>query len=84
VSLFAHEFGHTYQSRISGPLYFFKYGIPSALYGNLAKSEEDADWRAYNNLGVWPHGYSRPNNRTEWWEVGFAPMLWPFMWSWNY
>ena len=81
VDLFAHEFGHTYQSRISGPLYLFKYGIPSAAGGN--PSEADADWRTYMNLGFWPHGYEREPNRIKWWEAGLGSILWPFMWLWN-
>ena len=81
LDLFAHEFGHTYQSRISGPLYLFKYGIPSAAGGN--SSEIDADRRGAYNL---PHnnGWAQGKNRTKWWEVGLAPVLWPFMWSWNF
>jgi hypothetical protein len=29
--LYMHEFGHVLQSRASGPIYLFKYGIPSVL-----------------------------------------------------
>jgi hypothetical protein len=32
--LFAHEYGHYMQSQASGPLYLYKYGIPSALTGS--------------------------------------------------
>ena len=81
LELFAHEFGHTYQSRISGPSYYFKYGISSALYAD--KSEDDADYRAHSNLGVWPHSRQTEPNRTKWWEYLFAPSIWTFMWNWN-
>lgn len=30
-SQWEHEFGHTWQSRVLGPLYFFIIGIPSAI-----------------------------------------------------
>jgi hypothetical protein len=79
--LFAHEFGHTYQSRTSGLLYLFKYGIPSAVWGD--SSEADADWRAYQNFGFWPHGYEREPNRIKWWEIGLGSILWPYIWLWN-
>ena len=81
LDLFAHEFGHTYQSRISGPLYLFKYGIPSAAGGS--KSEYDANKRAHKNglpIGSWR---SQESNRYNWWEDGLSPLLWPFMWIWN-
>ena len=85
VDLFAHEFGHTYQSRTSGLLYLFKDGIPSAAGGDL--SEADADWRAYMNLGIDPWGrvswYTEKPNRLKWWESGVGSLLWPFMWLWN-
>jgi hypothetical protein len=44
--LWRHEFGHTLQSRLSGPLFLFKYGIPSLLTGNEAWMEQDANLRA--------------------------------------
>lgn len=44
--LFMHEFGHTLQSRLSGPLYLFKYGIPSLLTGNYSWMEKDANLRS--------------------------------------
>jgi hypothetical protein len=34
-NLFWHEFGHTLQSRLTGPLYLFKVGIPSIVGGAL-------------------------------------------------
>ncbi len=53
--LFQHEYGHVLQSRVSGPLYLFKYGIPSLIsaYRNqlLHSSswvEQDANRRAKN------------------------------------
>jgi hypothetical protein len=46
---FAHEFGHTYQSRISGNLYLLGYGISSAFISGW--TEDDAEFRAERNLG---------------------------------
>jgi len=40
--MFVHEFGHTMQSRRSGPLYLNKYGIPS-LYDQIFRGEESHD-----------------------------------------
>ena len=51
-ALFMHEFGHVLQSRQVGPIYLFKYGIPSLLsaYGegrhNHHPVERDANQRA--------------------------------------
>ncbi len=42
-----HEFGHTLQSRESGPLYLFFYGLPSVLNHAKTKSETDANRRAF-------------------------------------
>jgi RHS repeat-associated protein len=86
LNLFAHEFGHTYQSKITGPLYLFKYGIPSAVF--QGSSEDDANRRGFGNLGISQPTtgfYSRnANNPYKWWESGLAPILWPFMWLWNH
>jgi hypothetical protein len=45
-TLFMHEYGHTLQSRRSGPLYLLIYGIPSILTPNDAWMERDANRRA--------------------------------------
>lgn len=42
--LIRHELGHTMQSRLSGPLYLFKYGIPSAM--SQGWTEKDAEFRS--------------------------------------
>lgn len=42
--LIRHELGHTIQSRFSGPLYLFKYGIPSAM--SQGWTEKDAEFRS--------------------------------------
>jgi len=85
IDLFAHEFGHTYQSRITGPLYLFRYGLSSALF--QGSTEDDADWRASQNLGIDPWGnvarHSLNASRYKWYEFFGASILWPFMWSWN-
>ena len=35
--LLVHEYGHTYQSLLSGPLYFVIVGIPSVIWGMVKK-----------------------------------------------
>ena len=44
MSLFVHEYGHTVQSLILGPLYLIVIGMPSTLWGflpNLHKKRKD-------------------------------------------
>ncbi|MDR3060027.1 MAG: hypothetical protein LBU84_18050, partial [Prevotella sp.] len=79
VDLLAHEYGHTYQSRIMGPMYLFRIGIAS-IVNNNGPTEDDADWRGFQNLGIDIGGSI---SRYKWYEFGFAPVLWPFMWMWN-
>jgi len=81
VDRLSHELGHSYQSRITGPLYLFKYGIPSASNNKL--SEPDANRRAGDNYLTLKAWRSQGKNRVKWWELGFGSLLWPFMWSWN-
>jgi hypothetical protein len=74
LDLFAHEFGHTYASRITGPLYYFKIGIQSARGSN--RTEWDANYRAENNLGT---GLLKPSRtkepmRSQWWEFLIGPL----------
>jgi RHS repeat-associated protein len=80
VGLFTHEFGHTYQSRITGPLYLLRYGLASVV-DNEGLTEADADRRGSVNLGMQSNGAT---SRYTWWEFMGAPVLWPFMWMWNY
>lgn len=53
--LFMHEFGHSLQSRLSGPLYLVKYGLPSLWSAlrfqdlhYLHPVEQDANSRAHD------------------------------------
>lgn len=46
--LIRHELGHSHQSRHSGPLYLWKYGIPSAV--SQAWTEKDAEARSDSSL----------------------------------
>jgi hypothetical protein len=54
--LIRHELGHNFQSKCSGPLYLYKYGIPSAM--NQAWTEQDAEFRSDKfllaNYGIAP------------------------------
>lgn len=72
-ALFMHEFGHSLQSRGSGPLYLLKYGLPSLIsaLGPLVHSEHpverDANLRAMHyfscqaGFGEWPlHAHPVP------------------------
>jgi hypothetical protein len=73
LDLFAHEFGHTYQSRITGPLYLFRYGLASAIY--QGSTEYDANIRvAQNNLpiGDWRE---QTSSTYKWWEFMESPFL---------
>lgn len=58
--LFMHEFGHCLQSRSAGPLYLFKYGLPS-LRSAMSKGihylhpvEQDANLRALTYFSQQP------------------------------
>jgi len=85
INLFAHEFGHTFQSRITGPLYLSKYGIPSGPMRSEVP-EKDADIRAHQRFGFWPYELEyapadfSDRNTIKWWEF----FVWPFMPWWNY
>lgn len=46
--LLRHEYGHLLQSRVAGPLYLFKYGIPSLVMQGW--TEADADLRSDKKL----------------------------------
>jgi RHS repeat-associated protein len=84
LDLFAHEYGHTYQSRIMGPLYLYRVGIASAAY--QGSTEYDANRRGFGNLGMTPidpEYADHTANRYKWWENVFSPVLWSFMWIWN-
>jgi RHS repeat-associated protein len=89
LDLFAHEFGHTYQSRIMGSLYIYRTGIAS-VYDNNGLAEMDANRRGFENLGMTPSGplawqyLMQANSKYKWWEFMGSPVLWPFMWMWNY
>ena len=62
--LVRHELGHTRQSRLSGPLYLWKYGIPSAV--SQAWTEKDAEARSdywmLHIYGIAPVFRSYPKN----------------------
>ena len=62
--LVRHELGHTRQSRLSGPLYLWKYGIPSAV--SQAWTEKDAEARSdrwlLHDYGIAPAFRSYPPN----------------------
>ena len=81
VDLFYHEFSHTFQSRIMGPLYLTRIGISSALY--QGSTEDDANWRSEKNFGVLPWNLTAKSNKLKWWESAFTPVLWPYVWIWN-
>ena len=71
---FMHEFGHYLQSRESGPLYLFKYGLPSA--SGRSWTEHDANLRAANyfqeNYGfTWNSNYYTPGTNNH--KYSFLP-----------
>lgn len=56
-ALFMHEYGHSLQSRASGPIYLFRYGLPSVVsrHGKGQHDqhpvERDANLRAFRHFG---------------------------------
>jgi hypothetical protein len=70
--LFMHEFGHTLQSRAVGPIYLFKYGIPSLMsaYSDGVHQqhpvEKDANLRA--------HKWFAKQKGFEEWDLSFNPL----------
>ncbi len=79
--LIRHEYGHSLQSIISGPLFIFKYGIPSILMQGW--TEDDADWRSDRKLlkedQIMPIFSVRYKNKQpvlpKWWEYTVTPLL---------
>jgi len=72
--LIRHEYGHYLQSIVSGPLYIFKYGLPSII--TQGWTETDADFRSDKDLllkeQIMPvfsnhRNLSKPVN-PHWWE----------------
>lgn len=67
-----HEFGHSLQSREVGPIYLFKYGIPSLLSAysdkvhRLNPVEKDANIRAFNWFSM-QKGF-------DCWDANFNPL----------
>ncbi len=70
VNLFYHEYGHTYQSRTLGPLYYIKVGYYSA-FTDESLVEDNANYKAYINFGVQPYeGMQQEENH--FWEILFG------------
>jgi hypothetical protein len=51
-----HEYGHTIQSRIFGPLYLIVIGIPSAVFNNLWDRVFHKNWKTKERIAWY---YSR-------------------------
>jgi hypothetical protein len=87
--LIRHELGHTFQSRSSGPLYLFKYGIPSAM--SQGWTEKDAEFRSDRylliNYGLPPifssyqKDYSPVGANTAAYLLMLATMIWGAAWG---
>ena len=45
AALLSHEYGHTFQSALLGPLYLFAVGIPSFLWANLPRNVQKRSLR---------------------------------------
>lgn len=79
--LIRHEYGHLLQSISSGPLYIFKYGIPSIITQKW--TEVDADMRSDNELLLKEHIMPIFNNHRnqikainpKWWEFLIMPAI---------
>jgi hypothetical protein len=89
MALIRHELGHTFQSRRSGPLYLFKYGIPSAM--SQGWTEKDAEFRSDRylliNYGLPPifssyqKDYSPVGANTAAYLLMLATMIWGAVWG---
>ncbi len=87
--LIRHEMGHNFQSKSSGPLYLYKYGIPSAI--NQAWTEQDAEFRSDRfllaNYGItpvfksYPKGYKAVKSGVLAYFVLFAIILYATLWG---
>ncbi len=89
--LFIHEFGHTIQSKLLGPLYIKKVGIPSALSGYLdyytdIDHDHDRAWFEINanqfsslfydnGLPANDAEYPRQFKSLDWWFLLFNPFI---------
>lgn len=79
--LIRHEYGHSLQSISSGPLFIFKYGLPSILMQGW--TEGDADFRSDRKLlhseQIMPVFSSMKHQKTAispaWWEFSITPLL---------
>ena len=90
-SSFQHEYGHYLQSQASGPLYFQRYGIPSALKGSHFKNrgdhnnriyyhpvEQDANARAFKYFSEKVTGFNSVNEhggRVTQWDFNKNPII---------
>lgn len=78
--LLRHEYGHLLQSIVSGPLFIFKYGIPSVLMQGW--TESDADLRSDTVLllteQIMPVFATHRNQKKvinpKWWEYALLPL----------
>ncbi|RYD73008.1 MAG: hypothetical protein EOP53_20890 [Sphingobacteriales bacterium] len=90
--LFMHEFGHSLQSRESGPLYLFKYGVPSLLTDNFAWMEKEANLRSILYFPQHKNALIRDDktppakelNHAKWWEylllfLGIGIIIIPYL-----
>ena len=59
AALLAHEYGHTFQSALLGPLYLPVVGVPSFLWANLPQCQR---WRARRRI---PYESRYPENWAE-------------------
>jgi hypothetical protein len=76
--LFMHEFGHCLQSRESGPLYLFKYGIPSLLTDNFAWMEKDANYRAKKYFKTYANVFNKAE-KAQPTNTKVSPKLWEYV-----
>lgn len=71
AALLSHEYGHTFQSALLGPLYLLLVGVPSFLWANLPRNERK---RAVRHI---PYEAHYPENWAEALGRKHFPKAWP-------
>ena len=58
ADILAHEYGHTFQSALLGPLYLIAVGIPSFLWANLARNVKKRSLRHIPSESHYPEHWA--------------------------
>ena len=71
AALLSHEYGHTFQSALLGPLYLLLVGVPSFLWANLPRNVRKRSLRHISYEAHYPENWAE--------ELGHKhfPKVWP-------